>query len=383
MNEEPPFQMGPDESGGGVCTSEVGQKFSVLSAQYSEGRVLAGIALGGLPPLFLKVFSVIAVLMFVSVFTRGADPLPSWRETAPKKSIIAFVEKVTKEGSPDFVSPPERIATFDNDGTLWAEQPMYFQFFFAMDRVKALAPQHAEWKEKEPYASVLNGDMKGVAAAGEKGALELVAATHAGMTTEEFSKTVSEWIATAKHPVSGRPFTEMVYQPMLELLAYLRANGFKTFIVSGGGIEFMRPWVEKTYGIPPEQVVGSSGKLKFEMRQGGPALVKLPEVELIDDGPGKPAGIQSHIGRRPIAAFGNSDGDLQMLQWATAGGRNRFALIVHHDDGEREWAYDRESHVGKLDKAWDEAKARGWTVVSMKDDWATIFSVASQPLPRP
>jgi phosphoglycolate phosphatase-like HAD superfamily hydrolase len=301
------------------------------------------------------------------------DPLPSWSDTAPKKAIVAFVERVTKEGSPDFVPGPERIATFDNDGTLWAEQPMYFQGLFLVDRVKALAPQHPEWKAEEPFASLLRGDMKGVAAAGEKGVMEMVAATHTGMTTEEFSKLVSDWIATARHPKTGRLYTEMVYRPMLELLAYLRANGFKTFIVSGGGIEFMRPWTERVYGIPPEQVVGSSVKLKFEMRDGRPVLMKLPAVDLIDDKEGKPVGIESHIGRRPIAAFGNSDGDLQMLQWTTAGSGPRFALIVHHTDAEREWAYDRTSHVGKLDKAWDEAAAKGWTVVSMKDDWKTIF----------
>lgn len=309
----------------------------------------------------------------VTTFLHAADPLPSWKDTAPKKAIVAFVERVTKEGAPDFVPVPERIATFDNDGTLWAEQPLYFQFLFVIDRVKALAAQHPEWKEKEPFASVLKGDLKAVAASGEKGALAMLAATHTGMTTEEFSKTVLEWVATAKHPKTGRPYTEMIYQPMVELLAYLRANGFKTFIVSGGGIEFMRPWTERVYGIPPEQVVGSSGKLKFEMRDGKPVLVKLPEVQLIDDKEGKPVGIQQHIGRRPIAAFGNSDGDLQMLQWATGSSGASFGLIVHHSDAEREWAYDRESHIGKLDKAWDEAKAKGWTVVSMRDDWATIF----------
>jgi hypothetical protein len=311
-------------------------------------------------------------------FAQVKDALPSWKDTAPKKAVVAFVEKVTKEGSPNFVPPAERIATFDNDGTLWAEQPMYFQLAFVLDRVKALAPKHPEWKEKEPFASVLKGDMKGVAAAGEKGAMEMLAATHTGMTTEEFTKTVTDWIATAKHPKTGRPYTEMVYQPMLELLAYLRANGFKTFIVSGGGIEFMRPWTEQVYGIPPEQVVGSSGKLKFELRDGTPVLVKLPEIDLIDDKEGKPVGIQSHIGRRPIAAFGNSDGDLPMLQWTTAGKGPRFALIVHHTDAEREWAYDRNSHIGKLDKAWNEAIAKGWTVVSMKDDWVTIYPVKSE-----
>lgn len=304
---------------------------------------------------------------------QAQDPLPSWKDTGPKKAIVAFVEKVTKEGSPDFVTPSERIATFDNDGTLWAEQPMYTQLAFVIDQVKAMAPQHPEWKEKEPFASVLKGDLKGVAAGGEKGALAMLAATHTGMTTDEFNKNVSDWIATARHPKTGRPYTEMVYQPMLELRAYLRTSGFKTFIVSGGGIEFMRPWTEKVYGIPPEQVVGSSGKLKYEMRDGTPVLVKLPEIELIDDHAGKPAGIQSHIGRRPLMAFGNSDGDQEMLQWTAAGSGARFALLVHHTDAEREWAYDRTSHIGKLDKAWDEAVAKGWTVVSMKDDWEVVY----------
>jgi len=314
-----------------------------------------------------------ALASLLALPASAQDPLPSWNDTAPKKAIIAFVEKVTKEGSPDFVPAPERIATFDNDGTLWAEQPMYFQFLFLADRVKALAPQHPEWKTKEPFASLLKGDLKGVGASGEKGILEMMMATHAGMTTEEFTKIVSDWIATAKHPKTGRLYTEMVYQPMLELVAYLRANGFKTFIVSGGGIEFMRPWTEKVYGIPPEQVVGSSGKLKFQMSGGKPVLMKLPAIDFIDDKEGKPVGIQSHIGRRPIASFGNSDGDLQMLQWTTAGSGVRFALIVHHDDAEREFAYDRKSHIGTLDKAWDEANAKAWTVVSMKDDWNAIF----------
>ncbi len=303
----------------------------------------------------------------------AADHLPSWHDTAPKKAIVSFVEKVTKEGSPDFVPPAERIATFDNDGCLWAEQPMYFQLLFALDRVKAMAPQHPEWKDKEPFASLLKGDVKGALAGGEAAIGQIVMTTHAGMTTEEFEEIVKEWIATAKHPKTGRHFTEMIYQPMLELLAYLRAHGFKTFIVSGGGIEFMRPWTEKVYGIPPEQVVGSSGKTKFEMRDGKPVLVKVPEVNFIDDKTGKPIGIQSHIGRRPIAAFGNSDGDLQMLQWTAAGKGPRFCLFVHHTDSEREWAYDRESHIGRLDKGLDEAKAKGWTVVSIKDDWKSIF----------
>ena len=305
-----------------------------------------------------------------------ADPLPSWNETAPKQAIVAFVEKVTTAGSDDFVPEAERIATFDNDGTLWSEQPMYFQLFFALHRIKALAPEHPEWNEKEPFASILKGDLKSALAGGDKALIELVTASHAGMTTDEFEKAVTDWISTAKHPKTGKPFNEMVYQPMLELLAYLRANGFKTFIVSGGGIEFMRPWVEKTYGIPPEQVVGSSGGLKYELRDGMPVLVKLPEIVLNDDNVGKPVGIQRHIGRRPIAAFGNSDGDFQMIEWTTAGKGARFGLIVHHTDAEREVAYDRESHIGKLDKGLDAAKERGWTVVSMKDDWAKIYPAA-------
>src|SRR5450432_582339 len=301
------------------------------------------------------------------------DPLPSWNDTQTKKAIMAFVDRVTKQGSPEFVPPAERIATFDNDGTLWAEQPIYFQVAFALDRVKALAPQHPEWKEKEPFASLLKGDLRGALAGGEPAIVQIVAATHSGMTTEEFDKIVRDWIASAKHPKTGRLLTEMTYQPMIELLTYLRANNFKTFIVSGGGVEFMRVFAEKTYGIPPEQVVGSSGKLKFELRDGNPVLVKLPAINFIDDKEGKPVGIQTYIGRRPIAAFGNSDGDLQMLQWAAAGPGARFCLYVHHDDAAREFAYDRKSHIGTLDKGLDEAAAKGWTVVSMKDDWKTIF----------
>ena len=305
---------------------------------------------------------------------RGADALPSWNDTAPKKAIVAFVERVTTPGSPDFVPVPERIAVFDNDGTLWAEQPMYFQAFFLIDRVKALAPQHPQWQTQQPFASLLKGDMQAVAAAGEKGLLEMLAATHTGMTTEQFKQTVSDWIATARHPVTGKLFTDMTYQPMLELLAYLRAKEFKTFILSGGGIEIMRAWTERVYGIPPEQVVGSSMKLKFEMREGKPVLIKLPVIDLNDDKEGKPIGIESRIGRRPLMAFGNSDGDLQMLQWTAAGPGPRFNLYVHHTDAAREWAYDRQSHVGLLDKGLDEARAKGWTVVSMKDDWKVIFA---------
>ena len=301
------------------------------------------------------------------------EPLPSWNDTAPKKAIVAFVDRVTKEGSPGYVPPAERIATFDNDGTLWAEQPLYFQFLFAIDRVKALAPQHPEWKDQAPFKFLLAGDFKGALAGGERALVEIMAATHAGMTTEEFEHIVREWITTAKHPQTGRLYTQMAYAPMLELLAYLRAHGFKTFIVSGGGIEFMRVFAEQVYGIPPEQVIGSTGKNTLELRDGKPVLMKTPAVDFVDDMEGKPIAIQKHIGRRPIAAFGNSDGDLQMLQWTAAGPGPRFCLYVHHTDAEREFAYDRESHVGRLDKGLDEAKQRGWIVVSMKDDWKRIF----------
>jgi len=318
-----------------------------------------------------------AVLMLVLALAAGlaqaADALPSWNEGKAKQAVVDFVKRVIAKGGKDFVPPAERIAVFDNDGTLWAEQPMYFQLAFALDRVKVLAPQRPEWKEKEPFASLLKGDLKGALAGGEPAIVQIVMATHAGMTTEAFEKTVRDWIAAAKHPKTGRLYAEMVYQPMLELLRYLRANGFKTFIVSGGGAEFMRVFSEKVYGIPPEQVIGSTGKLKFELRDGKPVLVKLPEIDFIDDKAGKPVGIQKHIGRRPILAFGNSDGDLQMLQWTAAGSGARFMGIVHHTDAEREWAYDRNSHIGKLDKAWDEAKAKGWTVVSMKNDWKRVY----------
>lgn len=307
--------------------------------------------------------------------------LPSWNDTPPKQAIIAFVEKVTKEGGTDFVPVPERIATFDNDGCLWAEQPMYFQAFFIFDRIKTLAPEHPEWKEKEPFASVLKGDFKSALAGGEHAILEMAMATHAGMTTEEFEKIVTDWLATAKHPKTGKAFTEMVYQPMLELLAYLRANGFKTFIVSGGGIEFMRPWTERVYGIPPEQVIGSSNKMKYEVRDGKPVIARLPELNFIDDKAGKPVGIQQHIGRRPLMAFGNSDGDFQMLEWTTSGSGQRFGLLVHHTDAEREWAYDRDSHIGKLDRGLDEAKSKGWTVTSIRDDWKTVFPSSSSQSP--
>ena len=320
-----------------------------------------------------------AALVFTTVIARAADPLPSWNDTAPKKAIVAFVERVTKEGSSDFVPVPERIATFDNDGTLWCEQPMYFQLLFALDRMKALAPQHPEWKTKEPFASLLKGDVKGALAGGERAMLEIIIVTHAGMTTAEFEQIVKDWIATAKHPKFKRPYTECVYQPMIELLGYLRANGFKTFIVSGGGIEFMRPWTEKVYGIPPEQVVGSSIKTKYEWRDGKPVLMRLPEMNFIDDKTGKPVGINSHIGRRPIAAFGNSDGDQQMLEWTQAGSGGRLMMLVHHDDAVREFAYGAESKIGTFsDALMAEAKKNAWTVISMKNDWKVIFPFESK-----
>jgi hypothetical protein len=318
----------------------------------------------------------LSTILFVSTFALpafAADPLPSWNDSPAKQSIITFVEKVTKPGSPDFVPVPERIATFDNDGTLWCEKPLPVQLYFVLDRVKALAPQHPEWQTTEPFASILKGDLKGALAGGERALVELVMVTHTGNTTVEFEQIVKDWIATAKHPKTGKLYTEMVYQPMLEVLSYLRANGFKTFIVSGGGIEFMRPWAEKTYGIPPEQVVGSSVKTKFELRDGQPVLVRLPEVNFNDDKGGKPVGINQHIGRRPIAAFGNSDGDLQMLQYTGAGSGARFCLYVHHDDDAREYAYDRKDNLAKLDQGLDEAAAKGWTVVSMKNDWKTFY----------
>jgi phosphoglycolate phosphatase-like HAD superfamily hydrolase len=325
--------------------------------------------------------SFIAALAILSLTISGAfaqtDPLASWNEGATKTSIIDFVGRVTKEGGDDFVPIPERIAALDNDGTLWAEQPFYFQLAFALDRIKTLAPQHPEWKDTQPFKSVLEDDPKGLEASGEKGLLQILAATHAGMTTAEFARIVDDWIKTAKHPRFKRPYTGLIYQPMLELLAYLRANSFKTYIVSGGGVEFMRPWVPRVYGIPPEQVVGSSGVVKFETGSDGkPVLIKEPKVEFIDDGPGKPVGINRFIGRRPIFAFGNSDGDQQMLQWTAAGDGARFMGLVHHTDADREWAYDRNSHAGKLDKALDEARAKGWVVVDMKKDWRTVFPAA-------
>jgi len=302
-----------------------------------------------------------------------ADPLPSWNDGAPKKAIIGFVTHVTTPGGPAFVPQAERIAAFDNDGTLWSEQPFYFQLAFALDRIKALAAKHPEWKNEQPFKAVLEGDHKALLAGGEPAIAKLMAASHTGMTTEEFEEIVKSWVASARHPRFKRPYTDLVYRPMLELLAYLRANGFKTFIVSGGGVDFMRAWVEKAYGIPREQVVGSTVKLKFELRDGKPVLLRLPEIDFVDDKAGKPVGIQKFIGRRPIFAAGNSDGDLEMLQWTTAGTGLRFGMIVRHTDAAREWAYDRESHIGRLDKALDDAGPRGWLVVDMKESWKVIY----------
>jgi hypothetical protein len=325
--------------------------------------------------IFFRYMLLTTSLMLVSMpsAVTADDPLSSWNDGPARQAIVDFVARVTTAGSKDFVPEPERIAVFDNDGTLWAEQPLYFQLAFALDRVQALAPQHPEWQEQQPFKAVLEGNLKTVFASGEHGLMELVKATHTGMTTAEFEQIVKDWLAAAKHPRFQRPYTDMVYQPMLELLAYLRANGFKTYITSGGGIEFMRPWTENVYGIPPEQIIGSNGKVKFELRDGQPVLVRLPEIDFIDDKAGKPVGIHKFIGRRPIAAFGNSDGDLQMLQWTAAGPGARFCLIVHHTDAEREWAYDRQSSIGRLDKALDEAKQRGWTVLDMKRDWKRVF----------
>jgi len=304
-----------------------------------------------------------------------SDPLPSWNDGRTKQSIVDFVTAVTTQGGAGYVHAADRIAVFDNDGTLWAEQPIYFQFAFALDRVKAMAPQHPEWKTRQPFKAFLANDRKALAQSGTKGLLTLMAAAHSGMSTDDFAKSVADWLASARHPRFDVAYTDLVYRPMQELLSYLRDNGFKTFIVSGGGVEFMRVWAEKAYGIPPEQVVGSSGATQFTLGANGAAsLLKLPKVEFVDDGPGKPSGINRFIGRRPILAFGNSDGDQQMLEWTAAGNGRRFMGLVHHTDAEREWAYDRTSKIGRLDKALDEAERRGWTIVDMKRDWNKVFA---------
>jgi phosphoserine phosphatase len=321
-----------------------------------------------------------AMAMFatwIPIAVAQTDPLPSWNNGPAKQAIVAFVTDVTRDGSPDFIPEPERIATFDNDGTLWIEQPIYVQFAFALDRVRALAPQHPEWKDMQPFKAVLDGDVAALADAGERGAVEIVAATHAGMTPGEFQGIVKEWLASARHPRFHRRYDELVYQPMLEVLTYMRANGFKTFIVSGGGIEFMRAFAPERYGVPSAQIVGSSIVTMFERRDGRPTLFRLPKVNFVDDGPGKPIGIDQHIGLRPVAAFGNSDGDLEMLQWTTEAGTRRLGVLVHHTDAEREYAYDRVSKVGRLDKALEAAALDRWTVVDMKRDWKVIFPPAA------
>ena len=330
--------------------------------------------------------ALVCVLAFATTITCAADPLPSWNDGPAKQSIITFVEKVTKPGSSDFVPVPERIAVFDNDGTLWSEQPVPVQFYFVADRVKALTPQHPEWKTKEPFASILKGDVKTALKGGDHGLMELFMATHTGMTTDEFAQLVKDWIATAKHPVTGKRFLDMTYQPMLEVLAYLRANGFKNFIVSGGGIEFMRVWTEQAYGIPPEQVIGSSMKTKFELRDGQAVLVRLPQLNFNDDKADKPVGINQHIGRRPIAAFGNSVGDQQMLEYTQGGIGARFELLVLHDDATREFAYGPARGLPDVKYGYftpaleDHAKKDGWTVVSMKNDWKSVFPVVQSEI---
>jgi phosphoglycolate phosphatase-like HAD superfamily hydrolase len=324
--------------------------------------------------IFFRACLPLAFTFYASLVFAQSDPLPSWNDSAPKKSIIAFVESVTKAGGPGFVPIPKRIATFDNDGTLWVEYPIYTQVEFVFDRVKQLAPQHPDWKTTQPFKGIIESDMKAVEATGEKGIVEMLLATSTGMTEAEYEQSVSVWMSQARDRRFKRHYNELIYQPMVELMTYLRANGFKTFIVSGGEVEFMRPWTEKAYGIPPEQVVGSSVKTEFQVNEGKPAIMRLPQIGFIDDGPGKPVGIDTYIGRRPILAFGNSDGDQQMLEWTAAGPDPHLMLLVHHTDAEREYAYDRQSSVGKLDKALDEAIAKGWTVVSMKDDWKQIFA---------
>jgi len=302
-----------------------------------------------------------------------SDPLPSWKEGESKSAIKDFVKDVTNPESVNYIEVEDRIATFDNDGNLWSEQPMYFQLFFAIDRVKQLASEHPEWETEQPFKAVLEDDMEEVLRHGTHGLVQLVMASHAGMTTEEFESIVKEWLSNSKHPRFDRPYNELIYQPMLELLNYLRANDFKTFIVSGGGIEFMRAWVEEAYAIPPDQVVGSSIKTAFDYNNGDPVIRRLPELDFVDDKEGKPVGINKFIGRRPVFASGNSDGDLAMIQWTTAGKGRRFGLYLHHTDSIREWAYDRESHIGRLDKGLEEAQEKGWTVINMKEDWKVIY----------
>ena len=305
---------------------------------------------------------------------QAAEPLPSWQDGNAKAAIIDFVEQVTQEGGPQYVPSADRIAVFDNDGTLWSEKPVYFQLLFAIDRIKALAAKNPDWKDRPPDKAVLENDVEALAQSGKKGIAENDMASHAGMSTEALEKIATDWIATARHPKTGKPYTAMVFQPMQELLQYLRDHGFKTYIVSGGGIEFMRPWVEKVYGIPPEQVVGSKINVEYKVVDGKPILLRLPELDFVDDKAGKPVGIHQHIGIRPIAAFGNSDGDFEMLEWVTSGAGLRLGMLVHHDDAAREAAYDRDSHVGRLSRGLDEGPGRGWVITSMKNDWKCVFA---------
>lgn len=323
----------------------------------------------------------LASLLLILSLSAVADPLPSWTDGPAKDAITHFVAAVIREDGPDFVPSAERVAVFDNDGTLWVEQPIYTQLAFVLDRLKAMAPEHPEWRDQQPFKAALEGDTAALGEAGMEGLMTLLMATHAGMTSADFAGIAGDWIGSARHPRFGRPYTELVYQPMLELLHYLRANGFKTYIVSGGGIAFMRPWTEQVYGIPPEQVIGSQIELAYEVRDGQPVLVRQAAIAFIDDKAGKPVGIARHIGRRPILAVGNSDGDYQMLEWTTAGPGRRLGLLVHHDDGEREYAYDRDSHIGRLSQAMDDAAAKGWVLVSMKRDWNPIFPPATDEAP--
>lgn len=305
--------------------------------------------------------------------TTATDPLPSWNEGPTKKSIIDFVTKTTKEGGADFVPVADRIACFDNDGTLWTESPVPFQLLFVMDRIKAMAPQHPEWNKKQPYKGILEGDVKTALAGGEKALVELMMTTHAGLTTEAFDQHVKDWMATATHPKTGKHYNEMVYQPMLELLDYLRANGYKTFIVSGGGIDFMRVWVEEAYGIPPYQVVGSSGNVSYDTTGAQPVLNKIPGINFVDDKLGKPVGIHQHIGKRPVFTAGNSDGDYAMLQYTSTGAGPRFGLYIHHTDSLREFAYDRQSHLARLSMGLDDAPKYKWVIADMQKDWKKVY----------
>jgi len=328
---------------------------------------------GDRPGVRLRAALVVAVLVLAGASAKAADPLPGWNDGPAKSRIVGFVQAVTDKSGKDYVPPAERIAVFDNDGTLWSEQPAYFQLLFAIDRVRALAPGNPRWKTQQPFKAAIEGDMKALAASGEKGLLQLVMVSHAGMTSDQFTRVVKDWLATARHPTLKRPYTDLVYQPMLEVLDYLRANGFRTYIVSGGGIEFVRAFSEEKYGIPPEQVIGSSIRTRYEVRDGQPAIVRLPEIDFIDDKAGKPVGIHKFIGKRPIAVFGNSDGDFEMLEWATSAPGPRLGVLIRHDDGEREFAYDRASHIGRLARGLDEAPNRGWTITSIKQDWKTIY----------